>query len=471
MTAPVTKAIRVPTTEGKDALDFLEAHGVVPSTPTLRSSDFGTLMSNPLIYLLSRRFGITPALSYSKALSRGSFFHIPFAVYDHPSRWIIYDKAVETRVGELTGTCQKLGMDNENIASCVERERIDAAEAKSWFMATETVKIGSPNQRWRTVQEWMRQPRFRKLGGELTLTYVHPEFPKAPCVLTIDVLLYDVDAHVIYIVDAKTCDCSPLVRASICKEEFQTQHYMMTVQRLLDYIIDTFKLHKDTRLGGMVHVIIRKPSIKLSGKDRDYHWISMGKRKNVKGYIRPHTTGGFATQWENMDDPDIGGSAIFEELEGAIETLHQETGKKPEKAYYGEPRIENFIARCADQYHGRGDYAAEAERRQDDPWVNRHMTSAAILKDGRWKARYWRRLQMLYDAATRSAYPKLFESSPYSCIKYGQLTAYAPFVLLPVEQWPGIMEQDNFIIARRDDDMEIGVDPESFIDYPADYEL
>ena len=48
--------------------------------PLLRSSDLRGL-ADPFSWFLTRRLGLTPAVSHSKALSRGSWFHAAFQAW------------------------------------------------------------------------------------------------------------------------------------------------------------------------------------------------------------------------------------------------------------------------------------------------------------------------------------------------------------------------------------------------------
>ena len=62
----------LPTDRAKSARIYLEPEGLVARVPSIRSSDYGSALSDPFGYYLRRRLGLTPPLLYSEALARGS---------------------------------------------------------------------------------------------------------------------------------------------------------------------------------------------------------------------------------------------------------------------------------------------------------------------------------------------------------------------------------------------------------------
>ena len=102
---PETKTLKTPTTRGLTAYDYLRHHGITDQPPTLRSSDYESCLSDPFRYYLTRRLGIYPALSWSKALNRGSWFHVMLALIDNPQQATIYCGLMAKRALELRTIC------------------------------------------------------------------------------------------------------------------------------------------------------------------------------------------------------------------------------------------------------------------------------------------------------------------------------------------------------------------------------
>ena len=86
---PNVQEIKPPEGWGEDAARWLEAHGMVAEVPTIRSSDYESCLGNPFGYYLTRRLGLSDALRWSEALSRGSWFHKRFEYWDLPAEHLL----------------------------------------------------------------------------------------------------------------------------------------------------------------------------------------------------------------------------------------------------------------------------------------------------------------------------------------------------------------------------------------------
>jgi len=461
MPAP-TKAIPLPIDRGESAADYLEAHGIVAHFATsMRSGDYELCLSNPHLYYLIRRLGLRPALGWSKAMNRGSWFHHLLALFNNPNRFKLYDALQTQRLAELGGTCKALGLSVEKALEITARELKDAAVARAWFEATESVPIKRKGiDKATTFQEWLRDGGWQVVGSEVQIIYMHPDYPGVPIVVQYDLLLYNPKANALWIVDGKTTSDPCIIRLATTKHEFQTQHYLVTADRHLPTLAKALDLPGDVHLAGMIHIAIWKPGIEFGQKDRDYQWVSEGKRKGIVGRIirvssptspeRPYRASWYATDGDGTGS--VSSVGTFEEC---FEALHEATGKKPEKLYSGEPSLPNFIKRLGQCYRAEGEYLGEKLNREEDPPVNWIYTSATVLQERAWLTEYWDRVQFIHSHATRPPVPSAFHRHISDLRKWGRLSEYAPFFLSEPKDWPEIIKRNNFIIAHRDDDVDV----------------
>ena len=136
---PETIPTPLPTDRAKSARQYLESEGLVSRVPSIRSSDYSSALSDPFGYYIRRRLGLIPALSYSEALSRGSYFHTLFALYDRDDRWQIFKRQCAARLTEINNICKDLRIAESHRADAVQNERIDQAMASAWYNAFENL--------------------------------------------------------------------------------------------------------------------------------------------------------------------------------------------------------------------------------------------------------------------------------------------------------------------------------------------
>lgn len=448
---PETAPVQMPKDRGRSARQFLETEGLVPRIPPVRSSDYNLALTDPFAYYLRRRLGLTQALSYSEALSRGSYFHTLFALYDRDDRTQIYRRMCKARLDEINTICRDLRLSEDTRTVSVQNEQVDQAFATAWYSAFENL----PCIQGKSALHHLSS-NYIKLGAEVRLTWVDERFPKTRQVAQFDLLLLDRRTHKIWIVDAKTTSLPPLIRLSTVKEEFQTMHYM----HALEWFLDRGLLHKqygdrlpeDAELGGMMHMAVLKPSIQFGMADRDFHWESEGKRTGIAGRIMRTPVnlkdqGDYVIKWTaNPPYPE----PFCGSLDECLAELHKHTGKKPEKAYQGEPSIERYIERCMRWYKGEGEYLDKAPDFQNDPPINISFTHASTMLDKDWRADYLSRVAMIYNLATIEANPCNFHKNIDGLRMGATLHPFSPFYLTEPKEWPGLVQSQQFLVAHRD---------------------
>ena len=418
---PKTKDLPVPTTRGKDAKEWMEYHGYVATSPSIRSSDYEGVLHCPFQYYLSRRLGLTPALRWSKALSRGSWFHSRFEFYkeDKGVASELMEERLQDRLGELTEICASLGIVGSSRDTVLEREHKDFSCAMGWFDACWDLPFGSKQT---TFNSFLNQPHFRPLGSEVGIRIQLPSSSNSKRVQVValyDLLLYHEVQNTIFIVDAKTCSESATTRVVTCPLEFQTQHYMMILKHALDTgkLQDKFNLPPDVGVGGMIHLAVQKPTIEFGMKDRNYeehqHTLKSGPRK------------------------------------GQIEIR---------KTYSGEPQLSNYIQRCNNWYTATDEYEHLAPKWASDPPVNISLTYGSMLLDESYTQEYESRLKIVADYARCPPLPQNFPRSMSHLRQYGKLSPFAPFYMLPPVEWPSLIKKEGFIQLDRDEGLEFIVD-------------
>lgn len=409
---PQTEPIPRPTTRGEDAVAWLEAHGIVARKPPIRSSDFEMAISDPFRYYLTRRLGLAPALRVSDALSQGSWFHHLFFLWTEPQAELEAHMTHlrDARRAELQEVCGQVGVTPEATQKLIDREERNAEMATAWFEALMTVKLPNRNG---NLKQWMNQPHFRDLGGELKIRVKLPEAPRVWSVCVLDRLLYHREQNTLWILDPKTCSEPTTVRIASCPLEFQTQLYLRIVQHTLQtgQLVEHFDLPTDVRLGGFIHIPVQKPPLVFGTKDRDCELV-------------PHVL---------KSGPRKGETEI-------------------RRVYQGEPQYSNYLKRCLDWYHARGEYEALAPERAENPVVNFSVINARILDDPDWVEEFEMRLRYLAEIATLPAKPHNFVRSARSINRHGRLDDFAPFYLTDVGSWPALIQEQRLIQTWRDMD-------------------
>lgn len=446
---PETEPAPLPIDRGRSARQYLESEGLVARVPSIRSSDYSSSLSDPFGYYLRRRLGLVPPLWYSEALSRGSYFHTLFALFDRGDRWQIFKRQCEARLGEINQICKDLHIAETFRAEAVQNEQVDQAYATAWYNAFENLPCLNDQSALDILQD-----NFVKCDAEARLTWVDERFPKTRQVAQFDLLLLNRKTNKLWIVDAKTTAQPPLIRLSTVKEEFQTMHYL----HALEWFFSRGLLHKqynlpaDVQLGGMMHMAILKPSIQFGQADRSFHWESTGKRTGVAGRIMRSPVnlqdqGSHVIKW-TANQPYL--EPYCGTVDECLEELHKQTGKKPEKIYQGEPSLDNYIARCMSWYKGEGEYLHRAPDFQNDPPVNISYTHASVLLDNDWRKDYLSRVAMIYNLATQEANPCNFLKNIDALRMGAKLANYSPFYLTEPKDWPNLVQTQQFVVAHRD---------------------
>jgi hypothetical protein len=455
---PETQPLPLPTDRAKSARQYLESEGLVPRIPSIRSSDYSSSLSDPFGYYLRRRLGLIPALSYSEALSRGSYFHTLFALYDRDDRWQIFKRQCASRLTEINNISKDLRISEGARADAVQNEQLDQAYATAWYHAFEELPCINGQSALDLLSD-----NFTKLGAEVRLTWIDERFPKTRQVSQFDLLLLNRKTNKLWIVDAKTTASPPLIRLSTVKEEFQTMHYL----HALEWFFARGLLHKqynlpaNVQLGGMMHVAILKPSIQFGQADRDFYWESEGKRTGITGRIMRSPVhlqefGEYVIKWtKNQPSPE----PCCGTMDECLHVLHEVTGKKPEKIYAGEPSLDNYKKRCMRWYKGEQEYLDRAPDFQNDPPVNISYTHASVMLDKDWCMDYLSRVAMIYKLATQEANPCNFLKNIDAIRMGSKLAHYSPFYLTEPKDWPALVQTQQFLVAHRDAG-ELPVEPE-----------
>lgn len=442
---PEITPIPRPTRGGKDAVDYLATYGIQAIEPPVRSSDYNLVLANPLLYLVIRRFGLVKGLSYSEAKNRGSWYHL---LQQFPDDALAHaENRYGQRLVELNTACKMYGIEGETRTNILRREKEDFYFAKALYEAANQVSMGAA---YGTMSKYFGQPHWTLLGTEYNLDW---EYEGIKCKAVLDRLYYHENQATLWIPDYKTTTFEAKLRALSCPIEFQTWHYLNGVRRLLPEIIKRHSLSLNTRVGGMMHIIVQKPNIKFGSKDCPVlRWQSEGKRSGISGRVVPTNNGytltlsteGIASNYPNTP----------EGLEEALQTLAEATGKKPEAVRSEEPSYPHFLRRVSDCMLARGEYASDRAEREANPYVLGSFTTATEVFSEYQNAQYERRLRFIHSHATRPPYPEDFLSAPDSVLAFGKKSDYASFLLTPPANWPEVVTLERFVSIHRDNPTE-----------------
>jgi hypothetical protein len=448
---PETAPVEHPKTSRKKAArDWLEAHGIIPVVPSIRSSDGG---KDEYMFYLGRILGLVPAFSYSTALSLGTWFHKRAELMDQPPE--IVDREFEDFLGGRYDEIKELGinygMGKDAMQPFLDQEYKDAMTARATFEIGMTLPISSDIS---SLNDYLRRPEFPCLGTELVIPDEYSprdNQAKVQAPIQIDRLHYHEPTKTIWITDFKTTAVVASVRAGTCSLDFQTWRYMFRMKKMIDSgeIRVWFpELPADVTLGGFMHFIIQKPTISFGQNDRLYCYISEGKRSGKSGEASLYEHGG----WRMLED-DTNKYDCFHTEEEAVAALHEYTGKKPEKVYEGEPDFDLFLQRVGRWYNAEGEYLdKKPDREANPPVVISRINALPFFLQEDVEEEYTREMNRLYYLCTREPEPFNFSRlANKGLLSYGRLNPYAPFYVSPPANWPEIVAREQFTILHRDE--------------------
>lgn len=451
---------------GENAAHWLAHVGYSATVPAIHSRDGGTARRCPFLFYLTRRLGLVPAFSMpSPTLARGSWAHKylegvrlePAVALDN------YNRAVEARCKELADIAKILMLGDEKSLDIRARERRDAGAALGWLQAIGSLPLPA-QQLPQGVFGWLRSPRIVPLGYELSVKYRDPKYPKTDLAGTFDLLYWVPSNKTVWVLDYKTTETPPLVWADMAPIAFQSLHYRHILHNLVQdgAFREKYGLPADVRMGGIVHVVIQKPSIEFGMNDRSYYYEAVGRTKGAdgmygSGFVHKDGNEWASTAFRRTGKDDVapsdlsqGKPARFKTEDEAVQDLRACCGKTPEKVYSGEPEVPLYTKRCLDWYRGVGDYADKADERAKNPPVI--ITQVTRPLDEVEQIRYYQHLDYVYHYATCPAHPIKFPPTEQGMRGYNSkaLNEYAPFFRLPVQDWPALIRQFNFTQSHLD---------------------
>lgn len=414
VTQPITSA---------DPIQFLEKHGLVAHIPPARSSDDRLIRSNPFLYYLTRRLGLSDPFRWSKALSRGSWLHtrMEHLHIESPSELEVTRRAIlGARAQELRTTAESFSIGSERLAGMIEREERDCLTSWSWIEAILDIPFPTLNGLSNGLRHFLN--RYQTLGTEVRILYNHPLFKQMPLVAQLDRLALDPRTNTLWIMDYKSVDGTKIAnvtsRLLTIPFEFQTLHYMTVAKALFDegHFHRAYNLGSTVRFGGMAHITIAKPTIEFGLNDRDceivLHTLKSGPRK------------------------------------GQIE----------ERRNYGDgaPRWPNYVKRCISWYEGSGEYLEKKDlRTTTEIPINVSFCHAHHIENDVISSQYLERLRNIHTYAVMSPHPDFFTKTEHGLVdEYsGKPTRFSNLFVRAFNEWPDELRNNPVIIAHRDEDL------------------
>ena len=426
MPPPITE-IPPPGTPGFVFSEWMSSMGLRVFTPPFRSDRIEKALDDPLLFFLTNRLGLTPALSYSKALTRGTWFHTIAALWcNQPPEDTcpptsnfsfqtlgLYASRLEARLQELRTQCAAMGIHGDRLTEVLAREEKDHHCARAWFDVALQVPFHTPKKTLTTLKDLILHKDHKIVGCEIRVSFNVDRCPGTPLIATFDLLIYNKRTNTLWVVDWKTCECLVTKRLNICPAETQSQLYLYAAREAIKSpnFLTSMNLPANVRLGGMIHVVVQKPTIEFGSLDRDF---------TVD--VSPFTRGPRKGQPRN------------------------------EKKYHGEPRFPNYLVRCRNWYLAEEDYLHLKDTRKAPPVGISWIFPQSL--DGEALDRYHDRLEYTHDLCTRSVDPdprRRFLANPSTLHTPGDHdNPYLPFYTCGLLEWPEIIRKGGFIQAPRE---------------------
>ena len=428
---PPIPDIPQPTDRARSALNWLEAHSIVPNERCpIRSSMAGMALSDPFQFYLSHRLDLVPALRYSEALSRGSWFHTCVEAFlkDPGTAELFFNEKMASRRQELNTICDQVGIQPTSRQPILDRETHDANTARSWFFAAAALPVpgltGHPNPATghvgETFLDYIQRPYWSipQLNGHAATELTIGLWENGHLLVAKpDLLLHHRDQNTLWLVDFKTTGLLPRVRAQSCPFDFQTRHYLYIVhQRLRErFLQERLNLPANVRLGGMIHWIVQKPPLKFGSTDRPYRMVDVTPTRGPNRGIT-----------------------------------------RQEKEFTGEePSTDNYVRRIHSWYSATGEYTHEAQERLTNPPIDLSFTYWRPESDGSVDRELLSEYNWVKDRITQFAgcapFPCLFPRTGQSLVpRFDEENPYAPLHFAEPRDWPTLIQTAKLLVHRRD---------------------
>lgn len=358
-------------------------------TPPVRQSTVEDYILCPRKFMLRHRFGLSLP-GYDEALTIGTFYHnfMAFHRLGRPEEEAVLfiERAIDRRMAEALERAGPIGILPGGMTTDQLRKKLEQWADVARAMASVFQK------------EYPWPSRFKTLLVEQEILMDHAEVP-GKMVGTIDALVADEDRRELWLVDDKTCS-NPKDRVATIPFEVQPFFYLCLVSSLLD-IRQEFEGYQ---VRGIIHNVIERPAIRISGADRDF--------KVTKRVLKS-------------------GPRKGQEVE--------------EKEYEGEPKFSNYVNRVRDWYTGSGDYAYEERDRKTEPLM---LQSEYYFPAGG----YEETLTMIYKTAVASRCRVDLDSfyrCAGACRSYGSMCEFIDLCSQHPSLWGPVLKR--FVTNKRND--------------------
>ena len=452
--APELARLSVPEGFDVDAKNYLEHLGICSKKVPIRGSSWTQIISDPFSFYLNVRLGLRKAINEAKALNNGSWGH---AAAEYNNDYETYSKLLEEKKKNISDVGKALRYSGDRLVRLLEEETRYAACGWSWWQIVSNMPFKSTNYK---VQDLYDTSKILHIfSQEDKITIPGERFGVAsPIVVQPDALAVNTKTKKVWVIDWKSTSFPTSDRLSLCPLEFATQLYSHVINHLLEKKelgdhVDAFDQLgiADLTFGGMMHVAYQKPSFKFgTSEDIPYRIVSDGTRKKVWGTI---TFSGGEYTVKTMGVERVWKYAgPFATEDEAIAHLHELTGKKPIKETDGEPTVELYLKRCEDWYYARGKHSHLREERERSPVIDQSFVPYELLQRPHQIKEFHKRLQIVDEYSTCLATPDAFpkHSNPTGYQIKPSSSAFFPFYVTPVDQWPAIIMDKGLIQSHRD---------------------
>lgn len=403
---------------GHTALHLLEENGLSPNAhaASIRSRDWGDIRVSPFLYYLRRRVGIMPLLDIAKAKTIGSALHT--ALEAHLTGRSPAD-LVHNRLATRLDAIRAVLSSPSAIPRGPEAQRLILDRERQHWMMGLTFALAALNYRSDLQPALVNgfapylTRNTRVLCCERVFEAPNPLSSRVPLRIRVDTLLYREDTNTITLPDFKSTSTPLKIKAELLQFDFQPALYLYVLDSLAKTgeLQAAFDLPRDARVTDIIHLLIRTPSIKFSGEDRNFTLDTS-----------PFKSGPRKGQPRN------------------------------ERKYYGEPTLENYYQRVHDWLTADGRYREDRLSTADDPRINVSFTPITRALDDRGLMDFMARLRIINEYATARPIPSAFFRDTSNQYGRKSLSPYHPLHLASVSLWPSIMRQNELTIRLTEDE-------------------
>jgi len=241
-----------------------------PRNPSIRSSGLSCFEKCPRKFLFRNRYGLV-GHGRRDALDIGSTLHRTLQLLYEGNEWAAASHILETehtaRKVELEEVTDDAGFLPDATDLGVALKSLDMTHYKGIAMGRVFWKYHPLSRdKYPTLLDPSEHPFVEKfITLDLPIGGIH-----STVTAQYDRVVADPNEPAVWIVDHKTTSMSPLLRAQALALSSQAQLYRLLLEAWFNEVKAVYPYYPQLRVKGIIHNIIRTPTIKYCSKDKDF---------------------------------------------------------------------------------------------------------------------------------------------------------------------------------------------------------